>query len=347
MPSPARAPQSRHGRAPAGPGGAGGGGESGEAPARTERPAYLNHRSVKHYEPAKPGTKLAGYSVLAEIGRGAASIIYLVQDPKTKRVYALKHVEKSDAKDQRYVDQVEREYEVASKVRHPAVRAVEKLIKTRERLVSVKEVFLLMEYVDGVSVERQPPKTFELAVDIFKQTAAGLAQMHKTGFVHADMKPNNIVVDDAGRVKIIDLGQACAVGTIKERIQGTPDYIAPEQVHRRAITPRTDVFNLGAMMYWVLTQRYIPTALPKGDSLVGSLDDQFIEKPVPVKQLNPRVPDMLSDLIMACVEVDPESRPADMDEVYHRLDLVHAMMVASAAQPTAAAEPSAPSPEKP
>jgi len=283
---------------------------------------------VKHYEPAKPGTRLAGYKVLAEIGRGAASIIYLVQDDKTKQIWALKHVEKRDPKDQRFLDQAVLEYDVGSKIKHPAVRSIEKLIKTREKLISVREVFLVMEYVDGVSVERHPPKTFEEALNIFKQTAAGLAVMHKAGFVHADMKPNNIVVDDAGHVKVIDLGQACASGTVKDRIQGTPDYIAPEQVHRRAITPKTDIYNLGATMYWVLTQRHIPTAMPKGESLVSSLDDQFIEKATPVKQLLPHVPDKLNDLIMECVEVDPEKRPPSMQDVHDRLDLILAMLVA-------------------
>lgn len=283
---------------------------------------------MKHYEPAKPGSKLAGFSVLAEIGRGAASVIYLVQDAKTKRIYALKHVEKNDPKDQRFLDQALLEYEVASKCKHPAIRGIERVIKTRERLVSLKEVFLVMEYVDGVAVERNPPKTFEQALDIFKQTAAGLAAMHAAGYVHADMKPQNIVVTDSGLVKVIDLGQSCPIGTVKERIQGTPDYIAPEQVHRRAITPKTDIFNLGATMYWTLTGRNIPTALPKGDSLMGSLDDKFIEKAKPVKELNPRTPDKLAELIMACIEVDPEARPASMDDVYQRLDLIHAMLVA-------------------
>lgn len=285
---------------------------------------------MKHFEPAKPGTKLAGYNVLAEIGRGAASIIYLVQDPKTKQVYALKHVEKHEPKDQRFLDQAMLEYEVASKCKHPAIRSIERLIKTRERLVSLKEVFLVMEYVDGVSVERHPPKTFEQALDIFKQTAAGLAAMHAAGYVHADMKPQNVVVTDEGSVKVIDLGQSCAIGTVKERIQGTPDYIAPEQVHRRAITPKTDIYNLGATMYWTLTGKNIPTALPKGDtSLVGSLDDKFIERPKPIRELNPRTPEKLADLVMACVEVDPEARPASMDDVYQRLDLVHAMLLAN------------------
>jgi serine/threonine-protein kinase len=287
---------------------------------------------VKPFEPAKPGTTLAGFNVLAEIGRGAASIIYLVQDPKTKQVWALKHVERGDAKDNRFFEQTEREYEIGNKVNHPAVRRIEKMVKTRERLVSVKEIFLVMEYVDGVSIEKKPPGTFERAIDVFMQVAAGLGAMHKAGFVHADMKPQNVVVMPDGKVKVIDLGQGCAIGTVKERIQGTPDYIAPEQVHRREITPRTDVYNLGATMYWVFTGKNIPTAMPKdtAGSLVASLDPEFIEKPKHVRELNPRCPDLLADLIMACVQVDPEARPGDMDEVYQRLDLVRAKMAAAA-----------------
>ena len=285
---------------------------------------------MKPFEPAKPGTTLAGFNVLAEVGRGAASIIYLVQDPKTKRVWALKHVEKRDAKDARFIEQTEREYEIGSKVNHPAVRRIERIIKTREMLVSVKEVFLLMEYVDGVSIEKNPPKTFERSLDVFMQVASGLAAMHKAGYVHADMKPQNVVVMADGKVKVIDLGQGCPIGTIKERIQGTPDYIAPEQVHRRAITPRTDIYNLGATMYWVFTGKNIPTAMPKDSgSLVSSLDDHMIEKPRPVRELNTRCPELLSDLIMACVQIDPDARPGDMDEIYQRLDLVKAKMATS------------------
>lgn len=283
---------------------------------------------MKHYEPAKPGTKLLGYDVLAEVGRGAASIIYLVQDPKSKQIWALKHVEREDAKDDRFIRQAELEYEVAQKVKHPAIRGIEKLIKQRQMLVTVKELFLLMEYVDGVSIERSPPRTFEDAVAIFKAVALGLHHMHTCGYVHADMKPNNVVVDGKGSVKIIDLGQACPVGTVKERIQGTPDYIAPEQVHRRAITPKTDIYNFGATMYWVLTRRHIPTALSKGDSVSQTIDDSLLEKPTPPKAINPRIPEALSDLIMQCVEVDPEKRPADMFTVAERLDLIRAMLKA-------------------
>ena len=283
---------------------------------------------MKHPDAFKPGSKVAGFSILAEVGRGAASIIYLIQDPKTKQIWALKHVHKGDAKDQRFLDQTEKEHQIASRLDHPVIRKVVKLVKGRS-LMSVKDLYLIMEYVDGISIEQQKPRNLVHALSIFKAVGEGLAYMHDAGYVHADMKPNNIVVTADDQVKVIDLGQSCQVGTVKERIQGTPDYIAPEQVHRRPITPLTDVYNLGATMYWVLTGQYIPTALPRGDSLVSSLDDEFIEKAKPAKELVPEMPQQLSDLIMQCVEVKEEDRPRRMDDVVNRLDLIRAKLIAS------------------
>jgi eukaryotic-like serine/threonine-protein kinase len=271
----------------------------------------------------KIGDQIEGYRILREVGRGAASIIYLVQDPKDKQIYALKHVEKNDPKDQRFLDQAEAEYKIASALDHASIRKIYKCIKRKTNLVNVRELFLLMEFVDGISEDRQPPRTFEKAVDIFSQVAHALGHMHSRGFVHADMKPNNIMVTD-GRARIIDLGQSCKIGTVKERIQGTPDYIAPEQVHRRPITPKTDIYNLGATMYWTLTREHIPTALAKQDSLVGSLDDAMIPRPRPANEVNARINECpkLNDLVMQCVEVDPDRRPANMDEVSDRLNLI-------------------------
>ena len=269
-----------------------------------------------------------GYKVLAEIGQGAASVIYLCQDPKTKQIWAVKHVVKENPKDQRFLDQAEGEHLIASKVDSPYIRRSIKLIKRKQKLLSVKELWLVMELVDGASLDREPPTSFEDAAHIFEQVAKGLADMHALGFVHADMKPNNIIINDQKEAKVIDLGQSCKVGTVKERIQGTPDYIAPEQVHRRAITEKTDIYNLGATMYWALTGQNIPTALAKSDSLLGSKDDDLIEKPKPTRELNPSVPEMFDQLVMQCVEVDPDDRPPSMETVADRLNLIHSKLLA-------------------
>lgn len=280
----------------------------------------------------KKGDTIEGYRILSEIGRGAASIIYLVQQPETKQVWALKHVAKGDAKDGRFLDQAEAEYKVAQQLNHPNIRKIVKMIKKKRSLLSVSELMLVMELVDGTSLEKVPPATFEKAVHIFHQTADAMHHMHTRGWVHADMKPNNVVVNAEGLAKIIDLGQSCQVGTVKPRIQGTPDYIAPEQVNREPITPRTDVYNLGATMYWVLTRRHIPTALPKGDSLVRSLDANSMERATPACEINPRIPVKLSDLIMQCVEPEDRKRPTDMKVVSDKLNLIHGILLADQAR---------------
>jgi len=292
-------------------------------------------------EPLRKGEVIEGHRVLDELGRGAASIIYLAQDEKSKQIYALKHVKRETPKDQRFLEQAEYEYKVASKLDHPNLRKIKRMVK-RKHLLTVKDLFLVMELVDGVSMEAKPPQTFDEALSVFHQVALALGHMHECGFVHADMKPNNVVISPDGVVKIIDLGQSCAIGTVKPRIQGTPDYIAPEQVHRRAITPKTDIYNLGATMYAVLTGERVPTALADDKSLMGSLDDSMIEKPKPVIELNPRVHPKLDELIMQCVEVDADKRPDSMAYVADRLNLVQGIIRAESER----SSPTDPSPTR-
>src|SRR5262245_2479908 len=213
---------------------------------------------------------IAGYRVLAKIGTGAASELYAVQDARTKQVWALKHVVRKSQKDDRFLEQVQNEYFVGSKLRHPNVRGVHRLVKHR-KFFKVHAISLLMELVDATPLDQRLPRTDVQAVRIFRQVAEGLAHMHGRGFVHADIKPSNIMVTEDDQVKIIDLGQGCPIGTVKKRIQGTPGYMAPEQAHRQTITEKTDIYNFGATMYWVLVREVIPTALPPKEEKGASL----------------------------------------------------------------------------
>lgn len=275
----------------------------------------------------KKGDVVEGYRILSELGRGAASVIYLAQEEKSTKIWALKDVQRTDEKADRFLEQAEVEYKIAQQLQHETIRKIPRMIKKKKGLLQVNRLFLVMELVDGKSMDTYLPKTFEQACQVFRQAAQAMNHMHQKGFVHADFKPNNLIVDDKLRAKIIDLGQSCVVGTVKKRIQGTPDYIAPEQVHRREITPKTDVYNLGASMYWVLTRTKVPTALGKEDSLLGRIDDTLMERPKPANELNERIPQKLSELIMQCLEVSPDRRPG-MDEVIDRLELIHAMLKA-------------------
>ena len=147
--------------------------------------------STKLAQPRKIGT----YNVLAKLGEGAASVLYAVQNPKTKQVSALKHVIKTDEKSQRFLDQVEQEYAIGSKLDHKTIRKLTKLIRHR-KMFKITAVSMIMELVDAMTLDQQLPKNHAQAVVIFSQVARGLAHMHERGFVHADIKPNNVLIGD-------------------------------------------------------------------------------------------------------------------------------------------------------
>src|SRR5450432_3384065 len=263
--------------------------------------------------------KFLHYDVLERLGEGARSVIYLVQDPTTRQVFALKHVVRAEPKDLRFIEQMETEYEISRQFTHPNLRRSYELKIVKTMLVRISEAFLIMELVDGKPLDVQPPHEMLDICDTFIHAAEGLRAMHQMGYAHCDIKPNNILRNDKGGVKVIDFGQSCKIGTIKERIQGTPDFIAPEQVSRRPMSVQTDVFNLGATLYWVLTGKHIPTLYTvnkKGEN--SFLLDTSFDSPL---DLNPKVPPALSNLAMECVATRPQKRPADMDEVIQRLEL--------------------------
>lgn len=262
---------------------------------------------------------LFGYEVVDRIGEGAASTIYAVTDRKSSQLYALKHVLRKTEKDQRYVDQVENEYSVSKAFRHPALRRSFDFKTARKGMFGpVTEAALVMELVHGFPINEAPPGDVTSVVDCFIQTANALDSMHKLKLVHCDLKPNNIMRDADGTVKVIDFGQTCPIGTEKPRVQGTPDFIAPEQVRLKPVSVRTDVYNFGATLYWALTGERIPTlyTIQKADRHI--LKEQQYPAPVAV---NSSVPEQLSKMVMQCVRYRPSERPGEMQEVLDVLEM--------------------------
>jgi len=278
---------------------------------------------------SRPPRKIFDYEVISAIGEGAGSTLYAVSDPRTKQIYALKHVVRKKEKDARFIDQLENEYNVGLQINHPNVRKVMDLRESKTLLLKVSEAALVMELLDGLTLEVKLPDKLPDQIGVFIETAKGLDAMHKAGFVHCDLKPNNILTTSSGKVKVIDLGQTCPIGTCKKRIQGTPDYISPEQVQLKPVTHRTDIFNFGATMYWCLTGgRKLPTlfTLKKGDNSL--LSDDLMAAP---HTINPMVPEPLSNLVMDCVKTNPLKRPGDMSELVSRLEIIqHAARKAAA-----------------
>lgn len=261
-----------------------------------------------------------GYTVYERLGTGARSTIWLVSDQRSGEHFALKRVVRRAVDDDRYMVQAQNDFEISSRLDHPSLRRSIDMRRVR-KFFQMRELHVIMEYVDGRTLEQIGPLGTHGLLRIFIQVAHGLDALHKLGYVHTDIKPNNIMITTTGQVKIIDFGQSCPIGHVKGRIQGTPDYIAPEQVEKGApLDQRTDVFNLGATLYWAVTGRVIPTVLPSKKRRTG-IDLVGPREAPRAHEVNPNVPPALSKLIEDCCEPQPKDRPVDMREVLCRLEV--------------------------
>lgn len=261
---------------------------------------------------------IGGFTIIKRLGNGARSTIYSATDDLDDTLVALKRVIIEKPEDTRYLEQTEMEYKVATQIDHPYVRKCYKIKKIRH-LFKTKELLMSMELFEGKTLEECPTLSLGDVLLIFRMVASGLNAMHQHGYVHCDMKPNNILINKAGAIKIIDFGQSCKIGTTKQRIQGTPDYIAPEQVRRKPLGPKTDIFNLGATMYWALTGKNVPTLIPAATNGLGRVDQKPKECPSP-HSLKRQIPIKISKIVMKCVQEDPAKRPSTMMEVISCLD---------------------------
>ncbi len=275
----------------------------------------MTHASSPH--------NLFGYEILELLGEGAGSLIYAAVHPQTRQICAVKHVVCKTDKDQRFIEQLRAELEVGQKVNHAGLRRSLDFQATKTWLGKVTDAILVMELVDGIPLDKERPRTMKEMVDCFVQVAAALQGLHDTGYIHCDLKPANILVSADASVKVIDLGQACPMGTKKARIQGTPDFISPEQVRCEGVTVRTDVFNFGATFYWCLCGEKLPTLFTVGKSQNSFLVDTKIRTP---HEINPEVPENLSNLVMDCVRSRAEKRPADMHDLQRRLEVIQFSM---------------------
>lgn len=257
--------------------------------------------------------------VLGELGHGARSRILQVRDPGDGKIYTLKHVLRESQEDDRFIEQAENEYAISRQFTHPFLRKSYELKKMR-KWFTLTQMYLLMEYFDSHTLKQEHPSEMMRIIEVFTKLAEGLDVLHQMGYIHADIKPKNILLDNDGGLKIIDFGQSCPIGHRKERVQGTPDYMAPEQVSRGIIDQRTDLFNVGASLYWSLTGQNYPTTMPKPTGTEIALT-QTKHPPPPPEELNSKVPTALSKLAMDCCKLRSTDRPEGMREFIARLEV--------------------------
>jgi serine/threonine protein kinase len=157
-------------------------------------------------------------------------------------------------------------------------------------------------------------------VQIFKCVADGLVHMHRRQVCHGDLKPNNILLSRAGDVKVIDYGLARIRGEAVDRVQGTPEYMAPEQTKHSLINERTDIYNFGATMYRLVTWRLPPSTVSEEDGGLPIDAKMWKRMFKPVEELVPATPPALVELIHRCLSFEAPKRPERMSEVQGALD---------------------------
>jgi serine/threonine-protein kinase len=251
-----------------------------------------------------PGTLLDGrYRIIGLLGRGGMGEVYRADDLRLGQPVALKFLPEDLHHDPIRLGQFHNEVRTARQVSHANVC----------RVYDIGEIdgllYLSMEYVDGedlaTSLRRIGRFPEDKAADIARQLCAGLAAAHQRGVIHRDLKPANVMLDGAGRVRVMDFGLA-AIGLVEDIRAGTPAYMAPEQLQGREVTERSDIFALGLVMYELFTGRRAFTAATVGDLVAQHQTRSMTPPSTIVTAIDPAI----ERAILRCLDPDPARRPA-------------------------------------
>ena len=257
---------------------------------------------------------LSGRYVLEEcIGSGGMAEVWRANDHLLARTVAVKILHAAYKNDVEFIERFHREAKAAAGLSHP-------------NIVSIFDVglegddhFIVMEYVPGSTlkekIKNEAPLDIPIAVRIAKDIASGLAHAHANNIVHCDIKPHNILMTDDNRAKIGDFGIARAVTestmTYSGSVMGSVHYFSPEQARGSMITPKSDVYSLGIVMYEMLTGR-----LPfNGDNPVTIAMKHVEEEPVPPTSLRQKIPPMLEAIVLRAMNKNPDTRPTSAELV--------------------------------
>jgi eukaryotic-like serine/threonine-protein kinase len=263
--------------------------------------------------------KIGKFTVLGTLGSGAHSSILHIRREADSKEYALKLVPIEEKDHLKYLEQAKHEFRVGQILNHPNLVKVYAFETETSWFSGPKKARLLLEYCPGQTMDRIPILRMAKLIRVFERIADGLTHMHKQGVFHADLKPNNLIYDRGTNVKVIDFGLAWIRGEGKDRVQGTPEYMAPETVEHKLVNERTDIYNLGATMYRLTTLQLPPCWVTDGTTLPMT-KKVFKEQLKAVRSVNPLVPEGLADLIHQCLQPNAIVRPERMSEVQGALD---------------------------
>jgi serine/threonine protein kinase/Flp pilus assembly protein TadD len=258
------------------------------------------------------GRTVSHYRVTAKIGEGGMGVVYLADDTLLERKVALKFISREDFRHGNEKERLMREGQAAASLNHPNICTIFEMNEFEGRL------FIAMEYVQGrrlSSLISEGPLNPEQAADIAGQILAGIEHAHRKGVIHRDIKPDNIMITDEGRVKIMDFGIALAENktrlTVDGTTMGTVAYMSPEQVVGEEVDGRSDLWSVGAILYEMLTGEQ-PF---RGEHQAALLYSIVNEEPRPMEEISKGIPEGLSCVAGKALLKDKDRRYQDAEQM--------------------------------
>lgn len=253
------------------------------------------------------------YQIIRPIGEGGMANVYLAQDLILDRQVAVKVLRLDLRNDPNTVRRFKREALATTELNHP-------------NIVSIYDVgeensmqYIVMEYVKGTDLKKYIvehfPIPYQRVVDIMTQILSAVENAHAHDIIHRDLKPQNILVDEAGNVKISDFGIAIALSetamTQTNTLLGSVHYLSPEQARGSMATKRSDIYSLGIILYEMLTGM-VPF---EGESAVSIAIKHFQDAVPPVRDYDPRIPQALENVVLKATAKDPDERYSDVGQM--------------------------------
>lgn len=253
------------------------------------------------------------YRIKKTVGGGGMANVYLAHDTILKRDVAIKVLRPEFANDPEFIERFDREAQAATSLSHPNIVNIYDVGEEENIL------YMVMEYIDGLTlkeyIQEKGPQEVEAAIGIMKQLTDAIAQAHVNGLIHRDIKPQNILVDDYGNVKVTDFGIAIALSatslTQTNSILGSVHYLSPEQARGGMATKKSDIYSLGIVFYELLTGK-----LPFSGQSPISIALKHLQDDTPsVRLWNESIPQSVENIVFKAMAKDP----------FHRYESVYEM----------------------